>query len=176
MIIWLKWLKMMDLNYLLPFCIKYLIHKVKHNFRSNQYSIVNDTRQCLISFKSVQYITGCHITFSFYLKYLCVWAHTHTHMHVLSCFSPVQLCVTQWTVAIACQAPLFMGVSRRQYLGVLPYPAPEDLSHPGIKSACLTCPALAVGFFTGFLALPGKPQVLYSKYLQQLRFYMYLHE
>ena len=35
------------------------------------------------------------------------------YMHVLSCFSPVQLFVTLWTVA--CQASLSMGFSRQEY-------------------------------------------------------------
>ena len=43
---------------------------------------------------------------SFYLKYLCVCvcvcvhACMCAHAHVLSHFSPVQLCVTQWTVTV----------------------------------------------------------------------------
>ena len=50
---------------------------------------------------------------------------------VLSCFSPVQLFATLWTVA--CQAPLFMGFSRQEYWSGLPCPPPGDLSDPGIE-------------------------------------------
>ena len=57
---------------------------------------------------------------------------------MLSCFSPVQLCVTLWTVAR--QASLFIGFSRQEYCSGLP----GDLPNPGIKSVSLT----AGGFFT----------------------------
>ena len=36
-----------------------------------------------------------------------------------------------WTVA--CQAPLSMGISRRESWSGLPFPSPKDLPHPGIK-------------------------------------------
>ena len=39
---------------------------------------------------------------------------------------------TPWTVA--CQAPVSMGFSRREYWSGLPFPSPGDLSDPGIKS------------------------------------------
>ena len=38
---------------------------------------------------------------------------------------------TPWT--IACQAPLFVEFSRQDYLTMLPFPSPGDLSNPGIK-------------------------------------------
>ena len=50
---------------------------------------------------------------------------------VLSCFSPVQLFATLWTVA--CQAPLFMGFSRQEYWSGLPCPSTGNFPHPGIK-------------------------------------------
>ena len=34
---------------------------------------------------------------------------------------------------IACQAPLFMGYSRREYWSGLPFPSPGDLPNPGIE-------------------------------------------
>ena len=59
-----------------------------------------------------------------------------------------------------------MGFSRQEYWSGLPYPSPGDLPDPGIKSASLTSPALAVRFcvcvcvccFFFFLPLapPGK--------------------
>ena len=57
---------------------------------------------------------------------------------MLSRFSPVQLCVTLWTVAL--QASLFIGFSRQEYCSGLP----GDLPNPGIKPVSL----MAGGFFT----------------------------
>jgi len=39
--------------------------------------------------------------------------------------------VTPWTVA--CQAPLSISFSRREYWSGLPFPAPGDLPNPGIE-------------------------------------------
>ena len=44
-----------------------------------------------------------------------------------SCFSHVQLCVTQWTVV--CQVPLSIGFSRQEYWSGLPGPLSGDLPH-----------------------------------------------
>ena len=65
---------------------------------------------------------------------------------MLSHFSHVQLCATLWTAA--CQAPLSMGFSRKEYWSGFPWPPPRDLSKPGMESICLRPPALAGGFFT----------------------------
>ena len=65
---------------------------------------------------------------------------------VLSHFSHVWLCATQWTVAL--QAPLSMGFSRQEYWSGLPCPPPGDLPDSGIKPTCLTSLALAGRFFT----------------------------
>ena len=64
----------------------------------------------------------------------------------------VRLFVTLWT--IACQAPLCMGFSRREYWSGLPFPPPGDLPDPGIKPMSFVSCALARRFFT--TALPGK--------------------
>ena len=72
------------------------------------------------------------------------------HVCVLSCFSHVQLFVTQWT--IACQTPLSMGFSRQEYWSGLPFPPPGDLPNPGIEPVS---PALEGGFFS--TEPPGKP-------------------
>ena len=64
---------------------------------------------------------------------------------VLSCFSPVWLFVTLWTVAH--QALLSIGFFRQEYWSGLPFPSPGDLCNPGIKRLSLTSPALAGGFF-----------------------------
>ena len=54
-----------------------------------------------------------------------------------SCFSHVRLFVTLWTVA--CQAPLCVRFSRKEYWSGLPCPPPGDLSDPEIEpgSLCL---------------------------------------
>ena len=65
---------------------------------------------------------------------------------MLSCFSPVQLFATLWTVAR--QAPLSMGFSRQEYWSGLPCPPPGDLSDPEIKLTSPKSPALAGRFFT----------------------------
>ena len=65
---------------------------------------------------------------------------------MLSCFSPVQLFATPWTVA--CQAPLCMGFSQQEYWSGLPCPSPGDLPDTEIEPASFISPALAGGFFT----------------------------
>ena len=71
---------------------------------------------------------------------------------MLSC---VRLFVTPRTVA--CQAPLSMGFSKRDYWSGLPFPPPGDLPHPGVK---LASPVSAGGFFT--TEPTGKPLIRYS--------------
>ena len=62
--------------------------------------------------------------------------------------SHIQLC-NPW--AVSHQAPLSMGLSRREYCRRLPFPIPGDLPDPGIKP---TSPALEGRFFTS--EPPGK--------------------
>ena len=62
---------------------------------------------------------------------------------VLSCFSPVQLFETPWTVAH--QAPLSMGFPKQEYWSGLRFPFPECLLDLWIKPMS---PALAGRFFT----------------------------
>ena len=55
-----------------------------------------------------------------------------------------QFCLTletPWTVA--CQAPLFMGFSRQEYLSQFPCSPPGDLPDPGIELVSLLSPVLA---------------------------------
>ena len=59
-------------------------------------------------------------------------------------------CVTPWTVA--CQAPLSMEFSRKEYWSGLPFPSPWDLPNPGIKSGS---PALQADSLPS--EPPGKP-------------------
>ena len=70
---------------------------------------------------------------------------------VLCHFSHVQLFVTPWTVA--CQAPLFMGLSRQEYWSGLPCPPPGDLPNTGIKPRS---PALQTDSLPA--EPPGKPK------------------
>ena len=53
--------------------------------------------------------------------------------------------MTLWT--LACQAPLFLRFSRRDYWSGLPCPPPGALSDPGIEPPSLMSPELAVRFF-----------------------------
>ena len=65
-----------------------------------------------------------------------------------------QLCSTFCNpMTVACQAPLSMGFSRQEYWSRLLFPFPGGLPDPGIESASLVSPALAVGFSTS--APPG---------------------
>ena len=85
---------------------------------------------------------------------------------MLSYFSCVQLCVTQWT--IACQVPLSMGFSRQEQWNGLPFPPPGDLPNPGIKPVSpisppdssvgkeSTCNAGDTGLIPGLGRSPGK--------------------
>ena len=76
-----------------------------------------------------------------------------SHVYEISCFSHVRLCATPQTVAH--QAPLSMGLSRQEYWSGLPCPPLGDLPDPGIKPMCLTCPALAGGFFYPLKVMVG---------------------
>ena len=50
---------------------------------------------------------------------------------MLSHFSRVRLFATLWTLAY--QDPAFMGFSRQQYWGGVPFSPPGDLPDPGIE-------------------------------------------
>ena len=71
--------------------------------------------------------------------------------------SHVQLFVTPWTAAH--KPPLSMEFSRQEYWSGLPFPTPEDLPNPGVKTGItsLTSPAMAGGLF--ITEPPGKPAV-----------------
>ena len=62
--------------------------------------------------------------------------------------SHIQLFVTPWTVA--CQASLSVNFPRQEYWSGLPFPAPGDLPHPGIKPMSLASRALAGSLFTSW--------------------------
>ena len=63
--------------------------------------------------------------------YLMTESETFLRVCVLSHFSCVWLFATLWT--IACQAPLSMGLSRKECWSGSPCPPPGNLSDPGIK-------------------------------------------
>ena len=60
-----------------------------------------------------------------------VYAYVYMCVCILNCFSHVQLFVILWTVAH--QAPLSMGLSRKEYCSELPFPSPGDLPDSGIE-------------------------------------------
>ena len=79
---------------------------------------------------------------------ICMCSPVCVCVCVCACVLPlshVQLFSTPWTVA--CQAPLSMECSRREYWSGLPFPSPGDLSDLEIKLAAPVPPALAGGFF-----------------------------
>ena len=96
--------------------------------------------------------TLIHISLSLYFQFFwklprSVTAASYSNFCVTFCamlshFSRVWLFGTLWTVA--CQSPLSMGFSGKEYWSGLPFPPPGDLPDPGIKS---TSPALAGSFF-----------------------------
>ena len=67
---------------------------------------------------------------------------------------------------VACQAPLSMGFSRKEYWSELPFP-PVDLPNPGIEPTSVA-PALAGKFFT--TEPPGKPLQSFGMFL-----FIYIH-
>ena len=100
-----------------------------------------------------------NITSLFLLKSVCVCAQL---------LSDVQLFMNPWTVA--CQAPLFMEFSRREYWSMLPFPTPGGFPDPRIDPTPLVSPALADGFFTA--APPGKPLHTYEGMCEDIHTYI----
>ena len=68
----------------------------------------------------------------------------------MNSLSRVQLFVTSCTVAY--QAPLYMGFSRQEYWGGLPFPSWGDLPDPGIEPGSPTLHADSLPYEP-----PGKP-------------------
>ena len=83
---------------------------------------------------------------------------------VLGHFSRVQLFATLW--AIAHQASLSMGFSRKEYWSGLPFPSPGDLPDPGVElrpdSLQSEPPGSPFFFLLPFLKYQVVPEVLAS--------------
>ena len=75
------------------------------------------------------------------MPFLSLWLLL-CHLQAVS-FSRVQLFASLWTVAR--QAPLSMGLSRREYWRRLPCPPAGDLPDPGMEPVLFRSPALAGG-------------------------------
>ena len=93
----------------------------------------------------------------FFITQPSSWSNSHIPTWLLEkwcvcVLSWVKLFAIPWTVA--CQSPLSIEFSRQEYWSVLPFPTPEYLPYPGIKSESPESPALAGGFFT--TVPPGK--------------------
>ena len=99
----------------------------------------------------------------FYLKFSAshftvhqwILAHVSYYRGVLMCvcvcactLSHIWLFVTLWTEA--CQAPLSMDFSRKEYWSGLLFPSPGDLPDPGIKLVSPMSPPSAGGLFTSW--------------------------
>ena len=94
--------------------------------------------------------------------------------------------VTPWTIDR--QAPLPMGFSRQEYWSGLPFPAPGDLTNPGIKPSLLSLlhwqvdslpsersgnPLVGHSRFQIFLFVYRKKYVCLNRQLQYMYFYFY---
>ena len=82
----------------------------------------------------------------------------------------VQSCLFMTPWMVAHQAPLFMGLFGQEYWSGLPFPPPEDLPNPGIKSVSHTSSALQVD------SLPaeplGEPTLWFRRLLRPLKIFL----
>ena len=84
---------------------------------------------------------------------VCVCVCVHAHAQLLS---RVQIFVTSWIVVL--QAPLSMGLFKKEYWSGLQFPPPGDFPNPGVKNHTSY---IGGGFFTA--ELPGKPVIKIKK-------------
>ena len=70
---------------------------------------------------------------------VCVCVHAGEHSIISNSAIPG---------TVAHQTPPSMGLPREEYWSGLPFPAPGDISYPGIEPASLASPALVSGFIT----------------------------
>ena len=127
----------------LPISYKYNWHWWVFKFRTGLEILEN-----LVSFFAFfPFSSFCSTPILCFLFHLSYNIPSSINTCVLSCFSPVQIFVTLWTVAH--QVPLPMGFPRQEYWSGLPFPSPGDLPNPGIEPSSLMSPALAGSFFYG---------------------------
>ena len=74
---------------------------------------------------------------------------------------------------VACQAPLSMEFSTKEYWSGLPCPPPRSLPNSEMQPMSLMSPALAGRFFT--LVPPGKPKKKKKKKKKKYKAYYILH-
>ena len=91
-------------------------------------------------------IETVHLILNSFLRTCRQWEEFCMCVCVPIRFSHIWLFVTLWTISH--QASLSMRFSRQTNWRGLPFPPPEDLPDPGIKSTSLTSPELAGMFFT----------------------------
>ena len=105
--------------------------------------------QCYVNlFYTARWLSRDTYIYTYTYIYICI----HTHVCLCVCtqsLSCIWLFASPWTVA--CQAPLSMEFSRKEYWSGLPFPPPGDLPDLGIEPSS---PALAGRFFT--TEPPGK--------------------
>ena len=111
-------------------------------------SIISDNLK-LLFWKDMFLLVNCLLA-SFQWIEFSVYSRKKSRLYYATCVltfvSPVQLFVTQWT--IACQAPLSLGFSRQEYWSGLPSPSLGDLPDLGMEPRFLMSLALASAFFT----------------------------
>ena len=119
----------------------------QHRGGSNKYAVLWANFKylhCYFSYPTFSLnvsVTGLFFFFFLFSKW-CISIKEHLFQRLLWLFSPwvsAGSFVTPWTVA--CQALLYVELSRQEYWRGLPFPSSGDLSDPGIKStppACLS--------------------------------------
>ena len=79
--------------------------------------------------------------------FVCLYAQLLNHVRLFA-------------TPVACQAPLYMGLSWQEYWNGLPFSPPGHLPGPGIKPASPEGPALSGRVFT--TEPPGKPKSIFA--------------
>ena len=99
--------------------------------------------------------------------------HIKNHSLLLYGQSVLSDSVTLWTAA--CQAPPFIGFSRQESWGGLPFPSPADLPSPRIEPALASSQILLSKYFREELkqrmwvsSVPGRPHRVLFSYITTL--------
>ena len=93
---------------------------------------------------------------------VCCYRYMDVLLHFVCVLSPVWLFATPWT--IACRAPLSVEFFRQDYWSGLPFPTPQDLPGPGIKTVSLVSPAWQMDFSL-LLCHPGSSCCVFNMQL-----------